>query len=238
MSRHRCLLLLLLVVAAAVPTRAQPDVATTLNDYCAHRIECAGDGQTVDDCLADQPDVQRAAGVDDPACTAFVELLLQHYACQTTLTCAALLDPAQGGCAGSSGALLEMLLTDGVGACFEGRPPVAAPEGWTCPAPYFNSGIANDCDCGCGAIDRDCTSAGVVGCAEDGCSADGCDFCYVAGDNVSCGDSDPTPPPPEPEPPPTPEPPPGSCAHSPRADGSALLGALVALAVRRRRGRR
>ena len=40
-------------------------------------------------------------------------------------------------------------------------PALAAPEGWTCPPDWFGDGF---CDCGCGALDSDCTDATVESC--------------------------------------------------------------------------
>jgi hypothetical protein len=225
---------LFFVVAATlgVPVAAQQEIDAALTAYCTHRVECAAGDLTLGTCLDDQPDVAKAAGVDDPGCAELVEMLLAHYRCQTTLSCEALLDPAQGGCAATAAPLLDLLLTRGVSACFEGRPPVDPPAGWTCAASYYNSGAVNDCDCGCGALDRDCETAGVVGCSDGGCYAAGCDYCYLDGDNVTCDDG--TPPP---DPPRTPVPPADvgqpSCASVGGGVGVLAIGAL-ALARRRR----
>jgi hypothetical protein len=223
------------VASVAVPCAAQQgptpqDIEATLTAYCEHRVTCDTD-LTSEACLADQPDVEKAAGVDDPGCADLVALLLAHYECQTALTCEALLDPTQGGCAATSTPLLDMLLTHGVSACFEGRPPVDPPAGWTCAPSYYNSGAVNDCDCGCGVLDRDCETAGVVGCGDGGCYAAGCDYCYADGDNVACDDGTPAPSP-KPTPTPSPDVTTPSCAM---LDGGAGVFALLALAVRRQR---
>jgi hypothetical protein len=52
------------------------------------------------------------------------------------------------------------------------------PAEWTCSAGFYDSGFANDCDCGCGAIDPDCTDATV----------DSCDFCDDVGGCDLAGD--------------------------------------------------
>jgi hypothetical protein len=202
------------LVFLAFPAWGDADIEPTLTAYCAHRVECRGQNITLATCLADLPDVERAAGVDDEGCDAFVALLLEHYQCQALLPCDELLDTAQPGCAITGARLLDALLTRGVGACFDGRPPVDPPVGWTCAAHYYNGGVGDGCDCGCGAIDRDCEQLGVVGCGEGGCTAAGCDFCYLDGDNVSCGGEDTTSPPPQRVPDPTPDPvaQPASCA--------------------------
>ena len=57
----------------------------------------------------------------------------------------------------------------GVGTC----PPV----GWVCSPSYYASGIAGDCDCGCGAVDPDCADA----------TPASCDYC--ADDMGSCANN-------------------------------------------------
>jgi hypothetical protein len=223
-------------VAAGVG-HAQADIDATLDAFCAHRVECVGGDETLAACLAAQPDVEKAAGVDDEACAALVASFLAHRQCEAALPCEAFVDPAQSGCAATAAPLLDLLLGRGAGACFEGRPPIDAPDGWTCAPHYYNGGVGDGCDCGCGAIDRDCENLGVVGCSEGGCNAEGCDFCYLDGDNVSC-DVDP-PPGPGPTPPriPAPTAPSPSCAGT---DGAGAAAAGVAtlwfFGRRRRRG--
>lgn len=41
-----------------------------------------------------------------------------------------------------------------------------APEGWTCDAAAFADGT---CDCGCGALDEDCSSSSADVCERDNC---------------------------------------------------------------------
>lgn len=50
------------------------------------------------------------------------------------------------------------------------------PTAWTCNVDYFDSGIMDDCDCGCGAVDPDCSDA----------TKASCDYCDGAG---SCAES-------------------------------------------------
>ncbi|MBM4282438.1 MAG: hypothetical protein FJ137_17350 [Deltaproteobacteria bacterium] len=220
--------------------QAQGDVATTLTAFCTHEVECVGGDATLQSCLDEQPDVEKAAGVDDDVCRGLADALLRHYQCQATLSCEALLGPAQDGCAATGAPLLDLLLTRGAGACFDGRPPVDAPPGWTCAAHYYNGGVADGCDCGCGVLDRDCENLGVVGCGDSGCTADGCEFCYQDGDNVSC-DADP-PPGPGPTPPRLPEPtaPASSCATGATGTtgGAGSVGVVLFTVFLRRRRRR
>jgi hypothetical protein len=239
---HRPVIAWWVAVAAtgAFQAGAQPDPTPTIAAYCARLVQCqtdadASDAPTIEGCVADQPDAPKAAEVNDDVCRDLVDVLLRHYECQTTLSCEALLDPAQAGCAATGTPLLELLLIRGAGACFDGRPPVNAPPGWTCAPHYYNGGVGDGCDCGCGVVDRDCENLGVVGCGEGGCTAAGCDFCYLEGDNVSC-DDDPQPRPgpvPPTLPPPTPE---GSCAAQP--SGAALGICIAGLVLARRRSRR
>jgi hypothetical protein len=48
---------------------------------------------------------------------------------------------------------------------------VCIPMAWTCDPSFYASGIADDCDCGCGALDPDCEDANV----------DKCDYCDDVG---------------------------------------------------------
>jgi hypothetical protein len=63
--------------------------------------------------------------------------------------------------------------------------PGDVPAGWVCNPNYYGD---TTCDCGCGAIDKDCASVGSDGCAEEGCYVDGCQYCYDAstGDSMNC----------------------------------------------------
>lgn len=224
----------LLLLFLGVPAHAQrEDIAAAIEQYCERHAECVAADEIAAACIADQPDLNKAAGVDDPICVTLVDLMLEHYRCQTTISCDALLDPAQVACAGTGAPLLDLLLTDGAGACFDGRPPVNAPEGWTCAPHYYNGGPGDGCDCGCGALDRDCELLGVVGCADGGCFAEGCDFCYLEGDNVTCDDGTPPPSPP-PQPLPSPAEPAPSCAGAATGAGAWCAALLTALRFRRR----
>jgi hypothetical protein len=219
---------------------AQPEPTPTIAAYCAHVVQCqaeagALDAPTLEACVAEQPGVEKAGGVDDDVCRDLVDVLLRHYECQTTLSCDALLDPAQSGCATTGTPLLELLLIRGAGACFDGRPPVNAPPGWTCAPHYYNGGAGDGCDCGCGVVDRDCENLGVVGCGEGGCTAEGCDFCYLGGDNVSCDDNPPPRPGPVPPTLPPTTPPEPSCAAQPSGVLGVGLAGLTLVFRRRRR---
>ena len=62
-----------------------------------------------------------------------------------------------------------------------GEACTALPAGWTCSPGYYGGG--DGCDCGCGAIDADCTG----GCADPGCTDASCQYCYdAAGAMFSC----------------------------------------------------
>jgi hypothetical protein len=66
-----------------------------------------------------------------------------------------------------------------------------APPSWTCAPGYYNSGLANDCDCGCGAFDPDCADATVGSCdyCDDSGSCStvaGCPGEIDATDNSTC----------------------------------------------------
>ena len=61
------------------------------------------------------------------------------------------------------------------------------PSTWTCPRNFYGDGL---CDCGCGAVDRDCASANVGVCAackdEGSCSTASCPGTISPTDNSSC----------------------------------------------------
>lgn len=61
------------------------------------------------------------------------------------------------------------------------------PSTWTCARNFYGDGL---CDCGCGAVDRDCASANVGACAackdEGGCSTTSCPGTIAATDNSTC----------------------------------------------------
>jgi hypothetical protein len=64
------------------------------------------------------------------------------------------------------------------------------PEAWTCEPTYYNSGIMDDCDCGCGATDLDCENQLVATCDfcdnTGSCSATVCPGTILPTDNSIC----------------------------------------------------
>jgi hypothetical protein len=57
----------------------------------------------------------------------------------------------------------------------EDPPPPEVPEEWVCNPAFY--GLADGCDCGCGAADPDCADATVDVCQYcDGCAAGNCDL--------------------------------------------------------------
>ena len=154
-------------------------------EYCEHLVNCNVES-TVARCVADLPNYSAAAEVNDPGCELLVSSLISHYNCKQTLPCDVLTDGS--GCAPSANVLID-LFTDGYGACFQGRPPINPPDGWSCPEIFYNGGEGDGCDCGCGALDLDCVVDGTQsGCADAGCFADACTYCYIEGDDVECVD--------------------------------------------------
>jgi hypothetical protein len=70
----------------------------------------------------------------------------------------------------------------------------SAIPGWTCDPQYYDTGLADDCDCGCGIIDPDCPNSQAASCdycdagscANDGTTF-GCDIpLLVPNDNAVC----------------------------------------------------
>jgi hypothetical protein len=61
------------------------------------------------------------------------------------------------------------------------------PSTWKCARNFYGDGL---CDCGCGAVDRDCASANVGACAackdEGGCSTTSCPGTIAPTDNSTC----------------------------------------------------
>ena len=72
-------------------------------------------------------------------------------------------------------------LEEGFSCPGPGEACVAVPADWACNPRYY--GADDGCDCGCGALDADCSP----GCAEPGCTDASCEFCYdAAGEMVDC----------------------------------------------------
>ena len=66
------------------------------------------------------------------------------------------------------------------------NPGDTVPAGWTCDAQWYDENDPTACDCGCGAPDPDCASAG---CHTPGCTVTGCNFCWdTSGNEITCGD--------------------------------------------------
>ena len=107
------------------------------------------------------------------------------------LDCAADATPAS--CASCAACGTPAQCTDRVdpadlSACAETQEP----ETYTCDRFTYDDGAV--CDCGCGAFDPDCASAGVAAC--DSCSACGtarCDLIVSAADNTQCTAAPPVP---------------------------------------------
>lgn len=66
---------------------------------------------------------------------------------------------------------------------------IDVPGDWTCDRSYYDDGL---CDCGCGAVDRDCPSNDVDDCEEcddeGSCSTDACPGSIVADDSAHCSE--------------------------------------------------
>ena len=64
---------------------------------------------------------------------------------------------------------------------------VGVPSAWTCSRAYYGDGL---CDCGCGAVDVDCSSSNVSACKDcntaGGCSTTTCPGTILASDNAHC----------------------------------------------------
>ncbi|MBI1948188.1 MAG: hypothetical protein HYS27_21035 [Deltaproteobacteria bacterium] len=76
--------------------------------------------------------------------------------------------------AGGDGCSATCTLEDGFRCGAPGEACTPVPAGWTCSATWYGDA---GCDCGCGAIDIDCTTGG---CAEPGCTEASCEYCVDA----------------------------------------------------------
>ena len=64
---------------------------------------------------------------------------------------------------------------------------VTIPNAWSCARSYYGDGL---CDCGCGAVDADCSSNQASACAkcssQGSCSSSECPGTILANDNAHC----------------------------------------------------
>jgi hypothetical protein len=107
-------------------------------------------------------DCDCGCGIADPAC-----------ADATSASCDYCSDP--GSCAENANC---SLINDTNNAICD-----APPVGWTCSLAYYDTGLAGDCDCGCGIFDPDCANL----------LATSCDYCDDTGSCATdCTEIDPT----------------------------------------------
>ena len=143
---------------------------TSAGSYCRHLFaDCASDGDEAACARDTQAEIDHAANQGDPRCTQVSEALLALLVCQTTAGCSAI--AARSDCPAERAALAG-LISGGAAPCLAGAAPINIPAAWLCPLSLFGD---EDCDCGCGALDSDCSA----GCAVPGCAANGCTFCYA-----------------------------------------------------------
>jgi hypothetical protein len=168
-----------LALAASLGAHAQGAGAPEVVAYCEQVAACSGGGvTTAEECLGEALDLSRIAGVNHELCDALLAGILARYSCRAQLPCAEL--DSSTACAVEANLVVELTL-EGAGTCFSGVPPLNVPLAWSCRAFYY--GVADGCDCGCGAIDPDC---GEGGCTEPGCFEARCEYCYVDDTDVGC----------------------------------------------------
>jgi hypothetical protein len=105
-------------------------------------------------------------GVPDPRCNGIED----GYACQNY--------PVEG----CSGGIKSHIDPNHNAECL-----VSVPSGWTCNRGYFGDGL---CDCGCGAVDADCSSPDAAACKKcdnaGSCSSANCPGTILPSDNAHC----------------------------------------------------
>jgi hypothetical protein len=130
-------------------------------------------------------EIVNASTQGSATCDEVAAALIASIECQIDATCEDLV--AQADCTEELEAELA-LENAGGGPCLNGNPPVTVPAEWTCPGAFFGAG--DGCDCGCGALDPDCTPAaggGAGGCEEPACRQDSCAFCYESSEDAASG---------------------------------------------------
>lgn len=146
--------------------------------------DCGTEGCVDGDCRDDACNTCRSSNRDQVPCDVPNEWLCNPLKYDSNDGCdcgCGVADPDcdNAGCEGNS------CTDESCQSChFDGATGVCTiPTAWTChPVFYARNGV---CDCGCGAIDPDCGSAG---CTGESCTAAGCDLCHgEQGAFADCG---------------------------------------------------
>ncbi len=116
---------------------------------------------------------------------------------------------------------------------------VALPAGWVCSLAFY--GVGDGCDCGCGALDPDCTSGLASSCEFNHCfnepavAIDPCDASQCLGEDQAAQARCPANDDDDDDDPPAPGPAVGTCAAAPM-QVPVMIGLLALLVRRRSRG--